>query len=102
MIWLTMSGYVLAMRSELGTVIASTPLVDRARTRKVLPFRSSSIYATVTGALRKSVLRTGSSRIRSSSALLTRCAAEDERLIRSRHRSHAHGDGGRFQQDLAA
>src|SRR5947207_4063480 len=78
MIWLTMSGYVLAMRSELGTVIASTPLVDRARTRNVLPFRSSSIDATVTGALRKSLLRTGSSRIRSSSALLTRCAAEDD------------------------
>src|SRR5919109_849474 len=59
------------MRAGLGTLIASTPSVERTRTRKFLPFLSSSRDATVTGRFRKLVLSTGVSRIRSNWALVT-------------------------------
>src|SRR5437879_1864552 len=59
------------MRAGLGTMIASTPSVERTRTRKFLPFLSSSMDATVTGRFRKVVLSTGVSRIRSNWALVT-------------------------------
>src|SRR5687767_5351013 len=51
------------MRSELGTVIASAPSAERVRRRNVLPLRRSSMEETVTGDLRKVVLKTGWSRI---------------------------------------
>src|SRR5438270_10157181 len=59
------------MRLELGTVMASTPSAERVRRRNVFLLRRSSIEETVTGDLRKSSLRTGSSRMRSRSALVT-------------------------------
>src|SRR5262245_14661359 len=63
------------MRAGFGTVMASAPSVDRVRTRKFLPLRSSSIDATVTGCLTKSSWSTGVSRTRSSAALLTGAAS---------------------------
>src|SRR4051812_8323084 len=71
MTWRRKSGWQLAIRSELGTVMTSTPAVERVRRRKVLPVLRSSIEATVTGVLRKSWVRTGASRMRSRSCLAT-------------------------------
>src|SRR5439155_12787318 len=58
-----------------GTVMASAPSLERVRSRNCLPLRSNSMETTVTGCLRKSVLRTGASRIWSSAALVTEAAS---------------------------
>src|SRR5688500_8195166 len=59
------------MRLECGTVMASTPSVERVRSMYVRSFFRSSMDATVTGDVRKSVLRTGASAIRRSWSSLT-------------------------------
>jgi hypothetical protein len=59
------------MRLECGTVIASTPSVERVRSMYVRSFFSSSMDATVTGEVRKSNFSTGASAIRRSCSSLT-------------------------------
>jgi len=56
-------GYVSLKRLELGTVTLSAPSVERALTRKVPRWCSSSRDSTLTGRSRKSTFKTGLSRI---------------------------------------
>jgi hypothetical protein len=59
------------MRVALGTVIASTPALERVRSRNVFPFRSSSTDSTITGSFTSSIFRTGCFRTSSSCSLVT-------------------------------
>jgi hypothetical protein len=73
--WFRNTGHAFAMMAGLGTVIASTPSVERVRTRKFRPFRRSSIDATVTGDRTKSSCSTGASMMRRNSSAEGACPA---------------------------
>src|SRR4051812_8862236 len=59
------------MREELGTVMASTPVLERVRSRKVFLLRRSSMESMRTGSLKAARLRMGWVRMRSRSSRVT-------------------------------